>query len=67
MGSAAPTPSAEAVPSCMNAGNVTGLGPIGRDLGSLNFSKFVVSPVGVAANIFLGGLSAVVANNVNLT
>ena len=67
VGSVALTPSAEAVPSCMNAGNVTGLGSIGCDLGSLNFSSFVVSPVGVAANIFLGGLSAVVANNVNLT
>jgi hypothetical protein len=67
MGSVALTPSAEAVPSCMNAGNVTGLGSIGCDLGSLNFSNFVMSPVGVAASIFLGGLSTVVANNVNLT
>jgi hypothetical protein len=67
MGSVAITPSAEAVPSCMNAGNVTGIGSIGCDLGSLNFSNFVVSPVGVAANIFLGGLSTVLANNVNLT
>jgi PEP-CTERM motif-containing protein len=67
MGSVAITPTAEAVPSCVNAGNVTGLGSVGCDLGSLNFSDFVVSPVGVAANIFLGGLSAVVANNVNLT
>ena len=53
MGSVAITPSAEAVPSCVNAGNVTGLGADGCDLGPLNFSNFVVSPVGVTANIIL--------------
>jgi hypothetical protein len=67
MGSVAVTSNAEAVPSCMNAGNVAAIGEIGCDLGTLNFSSFVVSPVGVAANIFLGVLSSVVANNVNLT
>lgn len=67
MGSVAVTSNAEAVPSCMNAGNVAAIGAIGCDLGTLNFSSFVVSPVGVAANIFLGVLSSVVANNVNLT
>ena len=67
MGSVAVTSNAEAVPSCMNTGNVAAIGSIGCDLGTLNFSSFVVSPVGVAANIFLGGLSSVVANNVNLT
>ena len=67
MGSVAVTANAEAVPSCMNAGNVAAIGSIGCDLGTLNFSDFVVSPVGVAANIVLGGLSSVVANNVNLT
>src|SRR5689334_1466291 len=67
MGSVAVTSNAEAVPSCMNAGNVAAIGTIGCDLGTLNFSSFVVSPVGVAANIFLGVLSSVVANNVNLT
>ena len=67
MGSVAVTSNAEAVPSCMNAGNVAAIGTVGCDLGTLNFSSFVVSPVGVAANIFLGGLSSVVANNVNLT
>ena len=58
---------AEAIPSCVSAGNVTGLGAAGCDLGTLNFSGFMVSTTGVAANIFLGGLSTVVANNVNLT
>jgi hypothetical protein len=67
MGSVAVTSNAEAVPSCMNTGYVAAIGSIGCDLGTLNFSSFVVSPVGVAANIFLGGLSRVIANNVNLT
>jgi hypothetical protein len=66
-GSLAGPSRAEAIPSCVNAGNVTGLGAAGCDLGTLNFSDFMVSATGVAANIFLGGLSAVVANNVNLT
>lgn len=66
MGNVAITSTAEAVPSCMNAGNVTGLGSVGCDLGALNFSNFAVSPVGVAANIFLGAFSSVVGNNVNL-
>jgi hypothetical protein len=61
------TPSAEAVPSCVNAGNVTALGSIGCDLGPLNFSNFVVSPTGVAANIFLGGLSQVLGASTELT
>lgn len=59
VGSVAITPAAEAVPSCVNAGNVTGLGADGCNLGPLNFSNFVVSPVGVTANIFLGALSEV--------
>lgn len=67
MGCVVITPSAEAVPSCMNAGNVTGLGSIGCDLGPLNFSNFVVSPTGVAANIFLGGLSQVLGTSTELT
>lgn len=67
MGSVAITPSAEAVPSCVNAGNVSGLGEDGCNLGPLNFSSFVVSPVGVTANIFLGALSEVVGINTNLT
>jgi PEP-CTERM motif len=66
-GSIAGPSRAEAIPSCVNAGNVTGLGAAGCDLGTLNFSDFMVSATGVTANIFLGGLSAVVANNVNLT
>jgi len=66
-GSLAGPSRAEAIPSCVNAGNVTGLGAAGCDLGTLNFSDFMVSATGVTANIFLGGLSAVVANNVNLT
>lgn len=58
---------AEAVPSCVNAGNVTGLGADGCNLGPLNFSNFAVSATGVAANIFLGALSEVVGINTNLT
>ncbi len=57
---------ARAVPSCINAGNVTGIGAGGCDLGPLNFSNFVVSPTGVAANIFLGALSNVDGLNTNL-
>ena len=66
-GTIAIAPIAEAVPSCMNAGNVTAVGADGCNLGPLNFSNFLVSPTGVTANIFLGGLSAVVGNNANLT
>jgi hypothetical protein len=42
-------PSAEAVPSCVNVGNVTGLGGTGCSLGDLNVYDFAVSPVGVYA------------------
>jgi hypothetical protein len=66
-GTLAITPIAEAVPSCMNAGNVTAIGSDGCNLGPLNFSNFVVSAAGVTANIFLGGLSTVVGPNANLT
>jgi hypothetical protein len=67
LGSVVVAPSAEAVPSCMNAGNVTGLGGAGCSLGGLNFYDFAVSPVGVAANLFLGGFSEVAGSKINLT
>ena len=58
---------AHAIPSCVNAGDVTALGSAGCNLGSLNFTDFAVSPVGMAAKIYLGAFSAVVGNNVNLS
>ncbi len=67
MGSVAITPSAEAVPTCVSAGNVTGLGSDGCNLGPLNFSNFNVSAAGVAANIFLGAFSNVSGINTNLS
>lgn len=66
MGSVAITPSAEAVPTCVSAGKVTGLGSDGCNLGPLNFSNFNVSATGVAANIFLGAFSNVSGINTNL-
>jgi hypothetical protein len=59
-------PDAEAIPSCMGADNVTGLGAAGCTLGGLQFYDFVVSPVGVAANVFLGGLSTASSTKSNL-
>ncbi|MEX2222377.1 MAG: PEP-CTERM sorting domain-containing protein [Candidatus Rokuibacteriota bacterium] len=56
---------AEAIPSCMAAGDVTLLGS-GCVEGGLNFYDFNVSPVGVAAKIFLGTLSSVKGQDVNL-
>jgi hypothetical protein len=60
-------PTADAIPSCVNAGDVTALGSAGCNLGNLNFTDFAVSPVGMAAKIYLGAFSAVVGNNVNLS
>lgn len=65
-GTAVVTTPAEAI-SCMNAGNVTGLGAAGCDFAGVNFSGFEVSPVGVAANIFLGSFSNAVGQTSNLT
>jgi PEP-CTERM motif len=59
--------SAEAIPSCVGAGNVTELGASGCGLGELTFSNFVVSPAGVIANVFLSSLSAVVGKSSQLT
>jgi hypothetical protein len=67
IGAAAFASPAEAVPSCINAGNVTGLGADGCNLNGLNFSDFIVSPVGVVANVFLGGLSTVTPTSTDLT
>ena len=66
IGSIAIAPPADAIPSCINAGDVTTLGSAGCNLGSLNFADFAVSAAGMAAKIYLGAFSAVVANNVNL-
>jgi len=44
-GSIGIAPPADAVPSCVNAGEVTTLGSAGCNLGSLNFADFAVSPV----------------------
>jgi hypothetical protein len=59
-------PPAEAI-SCMNAGNVTALGAAGCDFFGVNYSGFEVSPVGVAANVFLGSFSNDVGQTSNLT
>jgi hypothetical protein len=67
VGAAALAAPAEAVPSCISAGNVTGLGADGCNLNGLNFSNFIVSPVGVAANVFLGSLSTVTPTSTDLT
>jgi hypothetical protein len=66
---AAFVPPAEAVPSCMSVGanDVTSLGADGCNLNGLNFSSFIVSPVGVAANVFLGSLSTVTPTSTDLT
>jgi PEP-CTERM motif-containing protein len=66
-GSIGIAPPADAVPSCVSAGEVTALESAGCNLGSLNFADFAMSPVGLAAKIYLGAFSAVVANNVNLS
>lgn len=58
---------AEAIPSCMGAGDVTLLGADGCVQGGLQFFGFNVSPVGVAAKVFLGTLSTVVGQDANLT
>jgi hypothetical protein len=60
-------PIAHAIPSCVNAGDVTALWSAGCNLGGLNFTDFAVSPVGMVAKIYLGAFSAVVGNNVNLS
>jgi hypothetical protein len=60
-------PAAEAIPSCMGAGDVTLLGADGCVQGGLNFYGFNVSAVGVAAKVFLGTFSTVIGQDVNLT
>lgn len=67
IGGALLAPAAEAVPSCMGAGDVTLLGPDGCVQGGLNFFGFNVSPVGVAAKVFLGTFSTAIGQDVNLT
>ena len=72
VGSLGIAPTAHAIPSCVSAGDVTALGSAGCNLGNLNFTDFAVSPVGMAAKIYLGAFSAVVGNavvgnNVNLS
>jgi len=67
VGSLGIAPTAEAIPSCVGAGDVTALGSAGCNLGGLNFTDFAVSPVGMAAKIYLGAFSAVVGNSVNLS
>jgi hypothetical protein len=67
IGGAVLAPTAEAIPSCMGAGDVTLLGPDGCVQGGMNFFGFNVSPVGVAAKIFLGTFSTVIGQDVNLT
>lgn len=57
---------AEAIPSCVGAGDVTLLGSTGCVQGGLTFLDFNVSPVGVAAKIFLGTFSDVTGQDVNL-
>jgi PEP-CTERM motif-containing protein len=57
---------AEAVPSCMGAGDVTLLGSAGCVQGGLQFMNFAVSPAGVAAKILLGTFSSVTGQDVNL-
>ncbi len=57
---------AEAVPSCMGAGDVTLLGAGGCNMGPLNFSDFSVSASGVAAKILLGTFSTMSSQAVNL-
>lgn len=66
LGSVVIAPDAEAIPSCMNADNVAAL-DTGCVLGGLSFTNFVVSPVGVAAQVFLGGLSTVTSTGAYLT
>ncbi|HJR02737.1 MAG TPA: PEP-CTERM sorting domain-containing protein [Methylomirabilota bacterium] len=56
---------AEAVP-CLGAGDVALLGSSGCVQGGLKFYDFAVSPVGVAAKIFLGGFTTVTGQDVNL-
>lgn len=65
VGSVVVSSPAEAIPSCMAAGDVTLLGS-GCVQGGLNFYDFNVSPVGFAAKIFLGTLSSVKGQDVNL-
>ncbi len=62
----ASTTPAEAV-TCMGASDVTQIGPVGCDLGGLNFSNFNVSPTGVAAKILLGTFPNMSGTNVNMT
>lgn len=57
---------AEAVPSCLGAGDVTLLGSAGCVEGGLQFLNFAVSPAGVAAKILLGTFSNVTGQDVNL-
>lgn len=57
---------AEAIPSCMGAGDVTLLGVDGCVQGALQFKNFAVSPAGVAAKILLGTFSSVTGQDVNL-
>jgi len=63
VGVAAP---AEAVPSCIGAGNVALLGAAGCVQGGLQFMNFAVSPAGVAATVLLGTFSGVTGQDVNL-
>ena len=57
---------AEAIPSCMGAGDVALLGSDGCVQGALQFANFAVSPAGVAAKILLGTFSTVTGQDVNL-
>lgn len=59
-------PTAEAIPSCMGAGDVTLLSE-GCTQGGLNFTGFNVSPAGVVAKILLGTFSTTIGQDVNLT
>lgn len=66
VGSVLASSPAEAIPSCMGAGDVTQLGTDGCVQGPLNFYDFNVSPAGVAAKILLGTFSSVTGQDVNL-
>jgi len=58
---------AEAIPSCVGADDVTLLGSNGCVQGGLKFYDFNVSPVGVAAKVFLGAFTNVSGQDVNLS